>query len=206
MNRYVVQESQQSNARPLTTSPLARISLCSDTRSSDGAMRALLHGCFTSQQARFSRRPSRRAKGPGIGAMGAPVNEESVLDLQASRSQMTSDTDELLALRDALRACPKCQSEEFTDRRVTRARPASPNASRTELPREGLPLPDGTHETSPVLRRAHPLGCARVGRALVSSSVGPSSGSSTPTYGEHLIIAGAPLAKPRVSARPGGVT
>jgi hypothetical protein len=54
--------------------------------------------------------------------MGAPVNEESVLDLQASRSQMTSDTDELLALRDALRACPKCQSEEFTDRRVTRAR------------------------------------------------------------------------------------
>ena len=119
---------------------------------------------------------------------------------------MTSDTDELLALRDALRACPKCQSEEFTDRRVTRARPASPNASRTELPREGLPLPDGTHETSPVLRRAHPLGCARVGRALVSSSVGPSSGSSTPTYGEHLIIAGAPLAKPRVSARPGGVT
>ena len=56
---------------------------------------------------------------------------------------MTSDTDELLALRDALRACPKYQSEEFTDRRVTRARPASPNASRTELPLKGLALPDG---------------------------------------------------------------
>jgi hypothetical protein len=50
---------------------------------------------LTSQQARFSRRPSRRAKVPG--AMGTPANEESVLGLQASGSQMTFDTDELLA-------------------------------------------------------------------------------------------------------------
>jgi len=89
---------------------------------------------LTSQQARFSHRPPRRPRGPGIGGIGGPVNEEAVLALEASGSQMTSDAGAQLSLHDALRRCPKCQSEDFTDRRITRAKPASPDASQTELP------------------------------------------------------------------------
>jgi len=40
----------------------------------------------------------------------------------------------MLAIRSALRSCPKCQSERVTDRKVTRGNPAAPNASHTELP------------------------------------------------------------------------
>ncbi|MGO9334401.1 MAG: hypothetical protein ACLQCU_10205 [Acidimicrobiales bacterium] len=90
---------------------------------------------LTSQQAHFSHRRARRARGPGIGSLGQmPALEESVLALSASGSQLTSETDEQLAVRSALRSCPKCHSEQFTDRKVTRANPASPDASRTELP------------------------------------------------------------------------
>jgi hypothetical protein len=62
-----------------------------------------------------------------------PADEESGLGLLASDSHMTSDTDELLAVRDALGMCPKCQSEDFVDRKVTKESPASPDASRELL-------------------------------------------------------------------------
>jgi len=61
------------------------------------------------------------------------LNEESVMGLSATGAQMTSETDGLLAVRSALRRCPKCGSESFVDRKVTRSNPASPDASRTEL-------------------------------------------------------------------------
>jgi len=90
---------------------------------------------LTGGQARFSHRRARRARGPGIGAVGElPALADGILALSASGSQLTSETDAQLAVRSALRRCPKCQSEEFTDRRVTKADPASPYASRTELP------------------------------------------------------------------------
>ena len=63
-----------------------------------------------------------------------PALEESVLALSAAGSQLTSETGEQLAGRSALRSRAKCQSEQFTDRKVTRANPASPDASRAELP------------------------------------------------------------------------
>jgi hypothetical protein len=90
---------------------------------------------LTSEQARFSRRRVRRARGGGIGAVGQlPARAEGALALSAEGSQLTSEANEQLAIRSALRRCPKCQSEQFTDRKVKRANPASPDASRTELP------------------------------------------------------------------------
>jgi hypothetical protein len=88
---------------------------------------------LTSRQARFSHRRARRPGGPGIGPSAAPFDEESVLGLAAVGSQVTPQADELLAVRDALRRCPKCGSAQFSDRRVTNARPALPGASRSEL-------------------------------------------------------------------------
>jgi hypothetical protein len=44
-----------------------------------------------------------------------------------------ADTEVLLAIRDLLRNCPACSSQEFADRRVTRKRPASADASRALL-------------------------------------------------------------------------
>ncbi|MGA2530059.1 MAG: hypothetical protein ABSG36_12965, partial [Acidimicrobiales bacterium] len=62
--------------------------------------------------------------------MGAPADEANMLGLEAAGLQMRSETDELLVVRDSLRRCPKCQSDDFVDRKVTRSRPASPDASR----------------------------------------------------------------------------
>ena len=85
----------------------------------------------TTEQAHFSHR---RARGPGIGAVGQlPALAEGVLALSASGSQLISDTEDQLAVRSALRRRPKCQSEQFTDRKVTRANPAELDVSRTEL-------------------------------------------------------------------------
>lgn len=39
-----------------------------------------------------------------------------------------------LTAMDALRTCPMCGSEQFTDRKVTKDNPASPDASRQALP------------------------------------------------------------------------
>jgi hypothetical protein len=39
----------------------------------------------------------------------------------------------VLAARDLLRACPKCQMQNFTDRTVSRKHPASADASRAYL-------------------------------------------------------------------------
>jgi hypothetical protein len=93
---------------------------------------------LTTEQAYFSHRRARRARrarGPGFGAVGQlPALAEGVLALSASGSQLTSDTEEQLAVHSALRRCPKCQSEQFTDRKVTRASPAALDVSRTELP------------------------------------------------------------------------
>jgi hypothetical protein len=90
---------------------------------------------LTTEQAYFSHRRARRARGPGFEAIGQlPALAEGVLALSASGSQLTSDTEEQLAVRSALRRCPKCQSEQFTDRKVTRASPAALDVSRTELP------------------------------------------------------------------------
>jgi hypothetical protein len=89
---------------------------------------------LTSAQARFSVHRLHFPGGPGVGPIGQiPADEESLLALSASGSQMTSDTNEMLAIRTSLLTCPKCQSEKFTDRKVTRANPASADASRTEL-------------------------------------------------------------------------
>lgn len=89
---------------------------------------------LTSAQAKFSVHRLHLPGGPGVGPTGQiPANEESMLALSSSGSQMTSDTNELLAIRNALITCPKCRSVKFTDRKVTRANPASPDASRTEL-------------------------------------------------------------------------
>jgi DNA-directed RNA polymerase specialized sigma24 family protein len=90
---------------------------------------------LTSAQAHFSHRRAHRARGRGIGAVGQlPALAQDVLAQSASGSQLTSETEEQLTVRSALRRCPKCQSEHFTDRRVTRANPASMDASGTELP------------------------------------------------------------------------
>jgi hypothetical protein len=81
---------------------------------------------LTTEQAHFSHRRARRARGPGIGAVGQlPALAEGVLALSASGSQLTSGTEDQLTVRSALRRCPKCQSEQFTDRKVTRANPAA---------------------------------------------------------------------------------
>jgi hypothetical protein len=53
--------------------------------------------------------------------------------LSAAGSQLTSETDAQLTVRAALKQCPKCQSEQYTDRKDTKANPASPDASSTEL-------------------------------------------------------------------------
>ena len=90
---------------------------------------------LTSEQARFSHRRARRARGGGIGAVGQlSARAEGDLVLSAEGSQLMSERNEQLAIRSARRRCPKCQSEQFTDRKVTRANPASQDASRTELP------------------------------------------------------------------------
>jgi len=90
---------------------------------------------LTSAQARFSYRRARRARGPGIGAVGQlPALAEGVLADSAAGTQLTSETNEQLAVRSALRRCPRCQSEQFTDRKVKKSSPPSPDASRTELP------------------------------------------------------------------------
>jgi hypothetical protein len=47
---------------------------------------------------------------------------------------MAAANDDLRLVKDALRTCPGCQSQDTTDCKVTRSRPASSDASRAELP------------------------------------------------------------------------
>jgi hypothetical protein len=39
-----------------------------------------------------------------------------------------------IELLDHLRSCPECQLESYTQHKVTKAKPASPDASRAALP------------------------------------------------------------------------
>jgi len=53
---------------------------------------------------------------------------------EGAGSKTTDERDEVAEVKAVLRTCPKCQSDRFTDRRVTGSRPASQDASDTELP------------------------------------------------------------------------
>jgi hypothetical protein len=75
-----------------------------------------------------------RPNGPGIGPSSpGAIDEESILGLAAAGSQMTSKAEGLLGLRDVLRRRPRCGSDDSSDRKVTKARPASPGAASSEL-------------------------------------------------------------------------
>jgi len=89
---------------------------------------------LTSEQARLSSRGIRRSRGPRIGATSQINQGDRVPRGHLSGSKMAGDGHELRAVADALRTCPNCQSEDFSDRKVNRSQPASPGASRTELP------------------------------------------------------------------------
>lgn len=85
---------------------------------------------LTREQAHLStRRPhlTARSTGTGPGNFESPEQFGAGLDLGA-------DTDALLLARDLLATCPKCQLQDFTDRKVTEKNPASDDASRTALP------------------------------------------------------------------------
>ncbi|MGO8876560.1 MAG: hypothetical protein ACLQNG_12455 [Acidimicrobiales bacterium] len=85
---------------------------------------------LTREQAHLStRRPHLTARGTGIG----PGNFQSPEQFGAGLD-LGADTDALLLARDLLASCPKCQLQDFTDRRVTDDDPASADASRAALP------------------------------------------------------------------------
>jgi hypothetical protein len=88
---------------------------------------------LTKEQERFSRRHLRRPSGRGLGPMQRS-SPQIANALALMGSQMAEGVDQNLEIQDVLRSCPKCRSEEFTDCRVTRSNPASPDASRSELP------------------------------------------------------------------------
>lgn len=89
---------------------------------------------LTRKQARFSTRRLRRPRSHGLGVIRQRSAPQVADALALIGSEMMSDTNEMLRLHDALRSCPRCQSEDFRDRKVTSVNPASPDASRTELP------------------------------------------------------------------------
>lgn len=87
---------------------------------------------LTHAQAKFA---PHRSLGP---YMAQPKNMPQAMAQMEARSQaLNQDRADVSAeydIQHQLRACPKCQSENFTDRKVTKEQPASPNASRNALP------------------------------------------------------------------------
>jgi hypothetical protein len=89
---------------------------------------------LTVRQAKLSRRVVGRSHAPGSIAAPAPFTRDSAMVLEATAASAAADRAAMLSIHHALRLCPACQSEDFKDRRVTRAKPASPGASRNALP------------------------------------------------------------------------
>jgi hypothetical protein len=88
---------------------------------------------LTHEQASISaHRPHLAPRGPAF-EMG-PASNFQAPDQFGAGMDPGGDTDALLAMRDLLRACPKCQLQNFEDRKVTKASPASPDASGAALP------------------------------------------------------------------------
>ncbi|MGH9171142.1 MAG: hypothetical protein ACRD0Z_09765 [Acidimicrobiales bacterium] len=82
---------------------------------------------LTHEQAKLStEKPHLRVRGLGLGPAMAPDQFGMGLDV-------TAEKDALLEQRDLLRSCPKCQLQNFTDHKVTKAHPASPDAIRSSL-------------------------------------------------------------------------
>jgi hypothetical protein len=82
---------------------------------------------LTKEQARVSTRPLRRPVARGL----EPLQRRSspqIPDAVELMGSQTARVDQNPETRDTLRRCPKCTSGEFTDRPVTRANPASPDA------------------------------------------------------------------------------
>ncbi len=67
------------------------------------------------------------------GAFGG-ASDHMAMVFEATAASAAAGQAATLSIHHALRICPACQSENFEDRRVTKANPASPGASRNALP------------------------------------------------------------------------
>ena len=90
---------------------------------------------LTAEQAGISLRGQRRGRRSRIDSIGQLYQGTRLPRWYGRGPQSAGAGDEVQIVQEALRTCPKCQSENFTDRRITKSDPASPDASRTELPR-----------------------------------------------------------------------
>jgi len=87
---------------------------------------------LTHAQAKFA--PRRKVHTPIAPAANVPAAMAQMELRTELRAERSADLGSQLAIADALRACPKCQSQNFTDRKVTKEQPASADASRNALP------------------------------------------------------------------------
>jgi hypothetical protein len=83
------------------------------------------------RQASFSKRPIARSQHESL--YNTAMTGMNIDIFSQESEQLADSVGSQVAVKAALRSCPRCQSREFTERKVTDEHPASPDASRALL-------------------------------------------------------------------------